>query len=236
MIEKQRQIVVFGEFSHIGFDVLSALPKNIVDKYKFQLTGYPDQPIPTNAPMPMGIQVSFGEPITRPTLKVNGFLVFIGTKMIRIQQDITGTVNAYDEFVIDSLAILESITEKYSIGSFNRIACNGMIEENDEDKIKEVFKKSFKPQSKLYGDNPTEFTYRVNTIIKNESIGADTNQIILFSTAQQINMQQPMVAPVNVLVVNYDINTVTPNAKTFNADNLKELIAIAKSYIGEIGK
>lgn len=234
MREINRQVVIFGNFKSIGFNIVTQLG-DIIKKYEFTIEAVPDfiqQKGPNGIQLNQIIPVSFipqvfSQQNFRPALKskVYNLAVFIGSNRIHIEQN-DSTTELYNQFLTSAVEILNKIVEKNNGITINRLALNGNIILEDTKKIKELYSNTFKP-SPLYGTNSDEFAFRINTKEESKELRNTVNKIISFERTNEI-LQNQETRP--IVLVNYDYNT-APNEKSiYSLDDLNVLINLTKKY------
>ena len=227
MKEINRQIVIFGNFQTIGFDIISRIP-NIIEKYDLSLEAAPDyisnnglngiiQLNNINILKQLPLVTSISRPVL--TTKDKKFSIFFGTKRLHFEEN-DEAISSYETFLKKSEDILSSILTAYSGMIINRLAINGKILLEEVDKMNKVYHSTFK-SSEIYGDNSDEFSFRINTKIYSDALKSSVNKIISYNRTSEIlpnNTSKP------IMIIDYDYNTVIDETKRFSFNELKTLI------------
>lgn len=229
MNELNRQVVIFGHFSSIGFNIYTQL-EDISKKYNFITDATPDF-IHIQNEIEVKLEMGFiaprnVQPQLRPTLRTRdgNVVVFFGANRIHVEQNNSNT-ESYEEFLSMAHEIIDLVIKKNDDICINRIALNGKIMQDDPFKIMDIYKKTFK-SSKLYGTNSEEFSYRINTTEFNESLRNTTNKIIAFNCAPQVPTNEKKI----ILCIEYDYNTKTNTEMRYTFDDLKILTELTKNF------
>lgn len=234
MKELNRQVVIFGDFNSIGFEIKPELSA-IMKRLNLSMDAAPDFIQPQNIPIEQMNNIVppiMSVPKMRPLLitKNRQFSVFIGTNRIHVEQFNTET-DSYNDFLSDAKSLLTSILRDNTT-FIDRLAVNGRVLFEDTSKMDEIFKNTFK-LSNLYGNSSKEFSFRINTVEKCDEIGIATNKIIAFERTNEAlpnNVFRP------IMFADYDYNTVVQSEIQYNIDDLDKLIKIAIEFKNRIIK
>lgn len=223
MKELNRQVVIFGDFNAINFEIQSKIP-DVIAQLNLSLEGAPDFFLP-NVPIP-GNNTNI--PKLRPILKSydveNQFSIFIGTKRFHIEQ-INTDVESFDGFISQSLSIIRQILDLYPEVKMDRIAVNGRLLQDDQSVMDRVYQETFKPSLK-YGEMSDEYSYRINTRITSATLKSSINKIISYIRTEETIMGQK----IPVLIIEYDYNTVTNPSRRFELSDLIILSQEVKAF------
>ncbi len=239
MKELNRQVVIFGDFNSIGFEINPQL-SSIMKRLNLTMDASPDinQANNINGVLPIDQINNFIPPIVnvpkmRPllTTKNRQFSVFIGINRIHVEQLNTDTVT-YEDFLSEAKNILASVLSESSNTFINRLAVNGRVLLEDLDIMNKKYIETFKP-SNLYGDISNEFSYRINTIEKCEKLNRNVNKIIACNRTNEV-LPEKKVRP--IMLIEYDYNTVVQEEDRYNLDDLDSLIAVAIDFKNEVIK
>ena len=225
MIEKNRQIVIFGNFNGINFDSL-VLFSEIKDKYKLQISAMPDIPVEA---------VKGGTPVIvnavnnlniRPALQSEDkkTTVFFGASRIHIEQ-LDQTMDSYEQFYGMALEIISDILQKIKV-VVNRIAINGQIVNYQQEIMDAAYKKIFK-KSTLYGDTSDEWQFRITTRENNDKPSCVINKVISYTRGFVF---EPTGQAKAVLATVYDFNTKQDLSREFELDEIKEFYTLGCEY------
>ncbi len=232
MKELNRQVVIFGDFKSIGFEIKPELSA-IMKRLSLSMDATPDFIQPQNVPIEQinnFVPPIMGAPKMRPllTTKNRQFSVFIGTSRIHVEQFNTDT-NSYNDFLFEAKNLLSSIL-KGSSTFIDRLAVNGRVLFEDETKMDEIFKSTFK-SSNLYGNSSNEFSFRINTVEKCEKLGMDANKIIAYERTNEVALNNHF-RP--IMFVDYDYNTVIQSEIKYEIDDLDKLVEVAIEFKNQI--
>ena len=210
MVEKNKQFVIFGDFSKINFE--NVLNVSFKEKYQLMLVAKEDfQQAPVDQIQPFSISIT--PPVSRPTLisADRKFSVFFGSKRIHIEE-IDTNAQEYELFSKKSKEILSEIISLFSL-NVDRAAVNGTITEVDTIYIKKVFSRFLK-SSELCKDDMEDWLFRINNKLS-ESNTKPLNRIV----SAQLRKEMLNGLPKNILYFSYDYNTI-PNGTLFTEKEL----------------
>lgn len=239
MKELNRQVVVFGNFNTIGFEVKPELLE-VMKRLNMSMDAAPDiiQANNINGVLPIDqinniIPPMVSIPKMRPllTTKNRQFSVFIGTNRIHVEQMNTDT-DSYNDFLCEAQKILACVLSDTVSTYINRLAVNGRILIEDVKAMDKSYQDTFKP-SDLYGKSSNEFSFRINTIEKNEKLNNNINKIIAFNRTNEVLPEKPLHP---IMLIEYDYNTVIEDEMRYNIDDLDKLIQVAKEFKSQIIK
>lgn len=217
MIEKKKQLVIFGAFDGIDFESISNLLE-LKTKYPFILIGKEEvQTFPISASRPIDIPPT----VIRPVLMTpdKKFSVFFGRKRIHVEE-LDSDVLTYDDFISKAEDLIVSIMSSFKL-SINRIAVNGIAMSTDQNYSNKIFNKFFKKNS--FNDQMSDdWGFRVNYKFINKE-QKPINRIITANQRKELIDNQPT----DALYITYDYNTF-PN-QTFSD---KEIGSFIKEAIG----
>jgi|GEM_PF-6203618 hypothetical protein len=225
MEELVRQVVAFGDFKSIGFEVINQL-NDIIKKYDMVLEATQDFSTRIERGNRVVFEVGVGQPVPtipqiRPVLvsKTRNFCVFIGASRIHVEER-NASADTYEDFLTKAKEIFKDIIDRFSAIVINRIAINGKAVSRDIEKMKKVYSATFK-ESELYGTESNEFSFRINTIVQSQALNKSMNKIVEVNRVTEIdtnNKQQPS------MFIDYDYNTVENIENTFSYDDIELLI------------
>ena len=227
MKEINRQIVIFGNFRAIDFDIVSKI-SDIVKKYDLSLDAAPDyisnnglngivQFNNINILQQLPLVASTSRPVL--TTKDKKFSIFFGSKRLHIEEN-DESISSYETFLQKAEDIISSILTVYTDITINRLAINGKILLEEVDRMDEVYHNTFKP-AEIYGDNSEEFSFRINTKIYSDALQSSINKIISYNRTSEIlsnNTTKP------IMIIDYDYNTVIDETKKYSFNGLRTLI------------
>ena len=237
MREINRQVVIFGNFKSIGFNILPKI-NNLISEYNLNVTAMPDyiQAQSINGIVPINQIQNFLPQIVTSTqmmpLLVNSkkdFSIFIGSNRIHVEQN-DSTTEAYEEFLDSAIKIIATILKESKVTKINRLAVNGKLIIEDQKKINENFETIFK-QSNLYDSSSDEYSFRVTTKEYSETLRSTVNKIIAFDRASEITNNSETKP---IILISYDYNTIQNNNAEFEISDLSKLIKLAKEYKNQI--
>ena len=215
MVEKDRQLVIFGNFERISFESIGALV-NLKDQFGLSLGGQEEErQIQPNAVQPI-IQ-TFAPPSIRPVLRSNDgkFVVFFGTKRIHIEEKESNSLD-YITFIEKARSIIITIITTFSI-TVDRMAINGTLFSNDNGFILQTFSRFFK-NNDLSRQDMDDWAFRINNK-GHESYRWQLNRIV----SSQLRKEMISNIPTNCLYLSYDYNTI-PNQGLFTVEDLNNFI------------
>lgn len=226
MIEKKRQIVIFGNFNSITFDSLTSFVE-IKKEYKFQINALPDLPNDVRNPVGQPVVINSGGLNIRPVFQSEDkkTSVFFGSSRIHIEQ-LDQDTESYDEYYNMATKVIEVIV-KSSLITINRIAINGQILDFDKEAMESRYTKVFK-KSKLYGENSDEWQIRINTKEQMNTLACEINKII--SYARGFVFETFTGQPKQSLITTYDFNTRQGLNREFTLAEIKEFYALGYEY------
>lgn len=221
MIEKNRQIVVFGNFECITFENISRI-SNLKDKYSLVLVANEDFQPPLINPNQQFV-ISTNPPLLRPAFISNdrNFTVFFGAKRIHIEEKDADT-KSYESFFEKAKEFIFEIIKSYSV-SATRAAVNGTIFETNQSFVKSTYARFFK-ENKLISSDMDDWGFRINSKSMTQN-GKSINRIISAQLRTEIIDSMPK----NALYLSYDYNTV-PNQTFENEDELFSFFNDGKAF------
>ena len=226
MIEKKRQIVIFGNFNSITFDSLTSFSE-IKNEYKFQINAMPDIPNEVRTPVGQPVVINPNGLNIRPVFQSEDkkTSVFFGLSRIHIEQ-LDQDVDSYDEYYNMAIKVIQVIVENSSV-TINRIAINGQILDFDKEAMESRYTKIFK-KSKLYGENSDEWQIRINTKEKINTLSCEINKII--SYARGFVFETLTGEPKESLITTYDFNTKQGLNREFSLEEIKDFYSLGYEY------
>lgn len=238
MKEYNRQVVIFGDFRSINFDITSKI-SDLMNKYKLTIIASPDY-IPVNN-LNGAIQINglnmLQQPLPyianqmRPILinQDKNLSVFIGTTRIHVEETNAET-NSYDKFLSSAQEIIEKIVSVSENIYINRLAINGKFIVDTAEQMDNIYQSTFK-DSVLYGKSSDEFSFRINTKVQSKAIRSEINKIISYNRTSQILPQNELKA---IMFVDYDYNTTIKDDARFTVDDLSHIIKEGASFRSNI--
>ena len=227
MKEYNRQIVIFGDFKSIGFNISNQM-LDCINKYDLELDAAPDY-ISNNGingviqinNINLMQQLPFVSQSMRPVLttKDKNFSVFIGTTRIHVEEN-NSEIELYNNFIDKAKEIISEIISKNEDCFINRLALNGKIVLEDINEMTKIYSNTFK-ESELYGTESDEFSFRINTKINSNKVNSEINKIISYNRTNEIlpnNETKP------IIMIDYDYNTIRNENSRFNLEQLNYLI------------
>ncbi len=215
MIEKQRQVIIFGDFGSISLDDVSKCTElfnanTILDVAPDMLTA----PVQNIA--------------MRPMLVMGNTQLFIGSERIHFQE-IDGKTDDYNTFLSKALELFKVIVDNFKV-SPNRIACNGIFTNLPDGSIDKVKNRIFKEN--ILGNNKTitDWNFNINhQIVPSNNFTVKVNQVIT-STSNAIVTLPDNSTVIEPLIFGYDCNTDKENLDNFSMDDCKKFTDICQNF------
>ena len=225
MIELNRQIVLFGNFSVFGFDVQNKLKEFISENNLiFDVQQENSNPRIQQSSIPQIVPHPSYCPFFHDVN--NSLCVLISKERIHIEQN-KQDVDSYESFV--TLAntffnlLFADMENKYKI---TRIAANGIFSENDESFITNYLGKFLK-DNELYKKDSKEYMFRINTNEENKDLKSTVNKIFYVERNSDTTMENKT-SP--IIYIGYDYNTVISDSAQYTLPDLEKLLKSSKEF------
>ena len=231
MIEKERRIIIFGDFTKIDHDSLEDID-DIRTKNEFELESITNTNLTVDvAPSNSNVKQ---EQTTFPIFKnKNSSTTVFFEKNSIVYQELNSSIESYDDFLERATTFVVAVVERFNL-QVTRVACNGSFADADEAYAKKLYTKVFDSNLKLGSATSDEWRAFINKKEDDDEVGCLINKNI--DIMRGVDIIGPDNIPVGPAVLIYDFNTYHDDMKplAFDVDRIKKFLSKAKSYRAEV--
>ena len=212
------QLVIFGDFSSIGFTKIELLT-DLITKYGFKVYQQPDNLSHLDS-INQNVQLDL-----IPVLKNRSLSIYLGKRRIQVENitDIDFSNQTYDDVYLN---IIKTIVNAFSL-KVNRIGLNGLIVEENESLFETIYL-LFCTKNTFFDKSTDDWTFSNNNRYHSSELNHDLNALL------RINYGSNIFDSKKAILINYDINTVVDSNTIYGASEIDVFYSLAIKYRNKV--